>query len=134
MSEKGLQQYYERRYAGHQVYIAQLPNGHVKIGHSGNPSVRVYQLRTRHPGVCLLHTIASNVSVFVEHLFHQRFAEHHIANEWFAIPAGELDVLRTIRRIDLKTATIAAMDASGIGACICRPLRTPLEGPDAHAW
>jgi hypothetical protein len=112
--------WYEARYAG-EVYLAQTPDGLVKIGFSVAPEGRVRQMRSKHRGIQLVHVIETNVTIFLEHMIHRRFSEYHVRTEWFRLPDAEIESVCQVGSIELQAHAIHQCYRMGIGACICRP-------------
>lgn len=65
-------------------FIAELPNGPMKIGLSVRPYRRLAQLQTGHPArLKLLAVIPGNHAM--ERQIHRRFASQRLSGEWFRI-------------------------------------------------
>jgi hypothetical protein len=97
--------WYQESYTG-EVYLAQTPDGLVKIGLSADAEDRVRQMRSKYRGIQLLHIIETNVTIFLEHLLHRRFSEYHVRTEWFRLPDAEIETMRQVGYVELQPRTI----------------------------
>ena len=131
------------------VYFAKRRDGLTKIGHARVVAPRISALRRyRDPSfVTLAHAIATNRAMILEHALHQCYAEFHVRGEWFFLPAAELEVIRSVRYVQVKPGVAFTAATTDGSPCIClnrwkgwqgttprgRPRQRPLEeeAPDA---
>jgi hypothetical protein len=83
------------------VYFIGSKGGPIKIGMSCNLKRRLRELQAQSVEPLSVLAIERHGNSFMEGLYHQRFAEHHIGGEWF-LRCPEIEA--TIARLNPRVA------------------------------
>jgi hypothetical protein len=112
------------------VYFARRRDGVIKVGHSVDPQGRLRQCASWVPPLILTleHTIATNRAAMLEHALHQRYAEFHLKGEWFSLPAAELQIIRSVRRVRVTPGMAFTTTQRDGSPCLCRNKWKAWEG------
>ena len=84
---------FKKKWGPGYIYLVEAVDlGVYKIGHSTNPTKRIYQLDYLVPfPIRLLHTIYVDSQRQCEDYFHRIFREWHIKGEWFRLTPGQVE-------------------------------------------
>lgn len=83
------------------VYLIGPVEGCYKIGHSNDPESRAKTLSQGLDELLpVVHTIASTDGIYLERTLHAHFHECRVGGEWFRLSDQDIDLFKTLTRID----------------------------------